>query len=175
MTWLIALLAAAIGGGAGFYFGQQKSSSRKELDTLREELEATKKDHSQYRQDVSQHFEKTSELFTQMTQDYRSIYEHLATGAQALCFNGERPKQVEFPERPLFESSGHSATPESKETTQAEITPSEPEAPRPSTPQAKNTASEEKKQTTHGPKPTAAELDAQKKKQLEEEDEHVLL
>jgi hypothetical protein len=38
-----------------------------------------------YRDQVAQHFMRTSELVQEMTHSYRSVYEHLASGAQHLC------------------------------------------------------------------------------------------
>ena len=38
-----------------------------------------------YRDQVTHHFMRTSELVQEMTQSYRSVYEHLASGAQQLC------------------------------------------------------------------------------------------
>jgi uncharacterized membrane-anchored protein YhcB (DUF1043 family) len=53
------------------------------------ELNQANERFSDYRDQVTLHFMRTSELVQEMTQSYRSVYEHLAVGAQHLC--GEHP------------------------------------------------------------------------------------
>lgn len=77
---ILFIVGLAVGGIAGRWRGQHDNKSReleREVDKLRTEMK-------QYRDEVGQHFHKTGELFNAMTQNYREVYEHLATGAQKL-------------------------------------------------------------------------------------------
>jgi hypothetical protein len=48
---------------------------------------------------VAQHFQRTAELVQDMTQSYRSVYEHLAGGSQQLCSEPLQTPQLDLPER----------------------------------------------------------------------------
>lgn len=77
---LLFIIGLTIGGIAGRWRGKHDNKSlelEKEVDQLRSDM-------NQYRDEVGEHFNKTGELFNTMTQNYRDIYEHLATGAQKL-------------------------------------------------------------------------------------------
>ncbi|MGB5259610.1 MAG: DUF1043 family protein [Gammaproteobacteria bacterium] len=56
---------------------------------LQMELNELTDDFRDYRDQVTHHFMRTSELVQEMTQSYRSVYEHLANGAQHLCADTE--------------------------------------------------------------------------------------
>ncbi len=76
-----ALLAIGVAAGyflANAYLDRGRSKLEEELEKARAELAA-------YRSSVDSHFIKTSQLFNRLTDDYREIYEHLATGAEDLC------------------------------------------------------------------------------------------
>jgi uncharacterized membrane-anchored protein YhcB (DUF1043 family) len=84
-TWAAGILGFALGaviGGIGTYvfIGRYSHTAK-----LRAELGELKERFSDYRDQVTQHFMRTSELVQEMTQSYRAVYEHLATGARELC------------------------------------------------------------------------------------------
>jgi uncharacterized membrane-anchored protein YhcB (DUF1043 family) len=56
---------------------------------LQMELNELTDDFRDYRDQVTHHFMQTSELVQEMTQSYRSVYEHLANGAQHLCADAQ--------------------------------------------------------------------------------------
>ena len=58
-----------------------------------------------YREQVYQHFRRTSDLFEHLTASYRSVYEHLATGARALCSEDRLAPMLDLPEWRLLEGS----------------------------------------------------------------------
>ena len=83
--WAVGILSFSLGsilGGIGAYLfrGRYDQTAR-----LQEELRELRKRFSDYRDQVSGHFMRTSELVQEMTQSYRAVYEHLASGAQELC------------------------------------------------------------------------------------------
>jgi uncharacterized membrane-anchored protein YhcB (DUF1043 family) len=83
--WAVGILSFALGlvlGCIGTYLFLGRYS---QTANLREELSELRERFSDYRDQVTQHFMRTSELVQEMTQSYRAVYEHLATGAQDLC------------------------------------------------------------------------------------------
>ncbi|MBL1432802.1 MAG: YhcB family protein [Gammaproteobacteria bacterium] len=77
---ILFIVGLTVGGIAGRWRGKHDNKSLE----LEKEVGQLKTDMNQYRDEVGQHFNKTGELFNTMTQNYRDIYEHLATGAQKL-------------------------------------------------------------------------------------------
>jgi uncharacterized membrane-anchored protein YhcB (DUF1043 family) len=78
--WIIGVVALAIGGLIGFLMGRSGGGSDEQ-----EKLEDAKKELENYKTQVAGHFEETADLVNKMTESYRGVYQHLATGAQALC------------------------------------------------------------------------------------------
>ena len=64
---------------------------------LQMELNQLTERFTDYRDQVAQHFMRTSELVQEMTHSYRSVYEHLASGAQQLC--GEQTETTSLDHR----------------------------------------------------------------------------
>lgn len=83
--WSAGLLGLAVGLGLGFVLAYFVLLRDKRASQLQEELDRHRAQFETFRTQVDQHFVKTSELFQDMTERYRSIYEHLAQGAQSLC------------------------------------------------------------------------------------------
>ena len=84
-TWAVGILNFALGvvfgcTGSFLFFGRYSHTAK-----LREELNELKERFSDYRDQVTQHFMRSSELVQEMTQSYRAVYEHLASGARELC------------------------------------------------------------------------------------------
>jgi uncharacterized membrane-anchored protein YhcB (DUF1043 family) len=98
ILWLV--VGAALGGGAGVWFGGRSSRERLQrlqgelaaahvrLQAASEELKQQQEEHEQYRTRVVGHFSDTSDLFQDLTLQYRAFYDHLAEGARALCPEG---------------------------------------------------------------------------------------
>lgn len=87
VAWMGGAIVFAIGGGTGFFIARQIKDKR--TLELEQQLQTTQNELSEYQGDVNRHFLKTSLLFNKLTDDYREVYEHLATGAQKLC--NEKP------------------------------------------------------------------------------------
>ena len=82
-VWGIALISLGVGIGVGIAYLAMGSCRRaRELAT---KLEALQKESDAYREEVAQHFLKTSQLVHRMTDSYRDVYQHLATGSESLC------------------------------------------------------------------------------------------
>lgn len=90
------LLAAAgviillVGVGAGFWIGRSGvGGSKARVEKAEAEL-------SEYKHSVTKHFDQTATHFQAIGKQYRELYEHMATGAHALCEPGEAGKQLLF-------------------------------------------------------------------------------
>jgi uncharacterized membrane-anchored protein YhcB (DUF1043 family) len=70
------MLGALLGGTVVYLFLRYRAGGRS-VGAVRRELD-------DYKQEVGRHFDKTSELFASMTEQYRSLYEHLSDDAQLL-------------------------------------------------------------------------------------------
>ena len=111
MAWMSGAIVFAIGGGVGFYIARQVKD--KHTLGLEKQLETTQNQLSEYQGEVNRHFLKTSLLFNKLTDDYREVYEHLATGAQKLCNDKPRVTTLDLPETKILAAAlatGASAT-----------------------------------------------------------------
>jgi uncharacterized membrane-anchored protein YhcB (DUF1043 family) len=92
-TLIIGLSCLAAGLLLGFILARAlhpKEQQRKELENNLQQAQEQIKD---YQQDVTDHFLKTSELVNNLSQCYRDVHEHLATGAMRLT-NTEISRQM---------------------------------------------------------------------------------
>ena len=83
--WAIGILSFLIGIALGWIITYTLIARHGRTHRLQLELDQLKVNFSDYRDQVTHHFMRTSELVQEMTQSYRSVYEHLAMGAQHLC------------------------------------------------------------------------------------------
>jgi len=80
-----ALLGLGIGLAAGWLLGMRRKSKRDVIIDLEARLERAIESRADYEAEVAEHFAKTAQLLNRMTQDYREVYSHLASGADTLC------------------------------------------------------------------------------------------
>lgn len=86
MLWLTGIGGLAIGLCLGILVaGKLRNAGPSRVAALEEQLAQLQAQHEKYRENVSQHFGMTAELVQQMTESYRDVYQHLASGAQELC------------------------------------------------------------------------------------------
>ena len=81
LTLLVLLSGAVVGGLIAFV----ALPGPRQVKRLEAELDELRKEHEGYKGNVTQHFHRTAELVGEMTASYKAVYDHLATGAQALC------------------------------------------------------------------------------------------
>lgn len=132
MAWLGAAIMLAIGGGAGFFVARQIKDKR--TLELEQQLEATQSKLNDYQEDVNRHFLKTSLLFSKLTDNYRDVYEHLATGAQKLCNDKPLISALDLPEANILSAgtaTHASAALGTNEQTETDATTPAPEHPAP--------------------------------------------
>lgn len=85
MIWLVAVGCLAVGVVIGVVLASRMNTSPSRVQELENQIRSLKESHGEYRDNVSDHFSMTAELVQHMTQSYREVYQHLATGAQDLC------------------------------------------------------------------------------------------
>lgn len=105
MIWLIAIGCLAIGVIIGVVFTSRLNTSPARVQELENQIRTLKETHSDYRENVSDHFSMTAELFQHMTESYKEVYQHLATGAQDLCSNEVASKLLPTKTDSVFENS----------------------------------------------------------------------
>lgn len=99
-VWMGGAIMFAIGGAAGFFISRQLKDKR--TLELEDKLAATRTELADYRGEVNQHFLKTSLLVSKLTNDYREVYEHLATGAQKLCNDKPGTPKLDLPDTKIL-------------------------------------------------------------------------
>lgn len=109
--------ALAIGGFMSGYFyarssGHDASAGNEKAKALEAEVGKLKAELAQYRDQVTGHFRTSAELVHEMTQSYKAVYEHLATGSQKLC-SGE--VMLELDKAPRLTTSNTSPVAANKE------------------------------------------------------------
>lgn len=88
--WVIAIVAVVTSGVIGFFIGRAGGAGRGRVDELEEALAREKAALEAYKEKVDAHFDKTAGLFVSMAGSYKSLFEHLANGYEALAPGGAR-------------------------------------------------------------------------------------
>lgn len=104
MTWLIAIGCLAAGIAIGVIFASRSNTSPARVQELENQIRDLKESHASYRDNVSDHFSMTAELFQHMTESYKEVYQHLASGAQELCSNEVASKLLPARSDSVFEN-----------------------------------------------------------------------
>lgn len=106
--WIIAIVALAVGLLIGFLMGKS-GSSETQRKTLEEELNGSRAEMDRYKQEVTTHFEQTASLVNELTEQYRKVHQHLATGAQNLCPDQAAGRSLQSSLQPKLEKSASEA------------------------------------------------------------------
>ena len=111
MIWIAAIGAFAVGIILGLVIATRLNVSPSKIKDLENQIRQLKDTHAEYRDSVSDHFGMTAELVQHMTESYRDVYQHLASGAQDLCSGEVASKLLPAESDAVFETT--SATEES--------------------------------------------------------------
>ncbi|WP_223669430.1 ZapG family protein [Kangiella shandongensis] len=86
MSPVLIILLIIIAAVAAFFIGRWHGlkTGTKELT---QELESKDEELSQLKSGVDEHFNETARLFSNLTEEYKTLYQHLATGANKLSGN----------------------------------------------------------------------------------------
>ena len=102
--WFIAIGSLSVGIVIGIAFTKRLGTDAARVQHLEEKLESMSESHLEYRNNVSEHFNVTSGLISQMTNNYKKVYDHLAIGAQDLCSNQVAEKLLPLESDAIFEN-----------------------------------------------------------------------
>ena len=105
MIWLTSITCLVVGIVIGLVFSSRLNSSASRVKELENQIRDNKDNHLIYRDNVSDHFSMTADLVQHMTESYREVYQHLATGAQDLCSNEVASKLLPAGSDAVFESN----------------------------------------------------------------------
>jgi uncharacterized membrane-anchored protein YhcB (DUF1043 family) len=103
VVWLVGIGALALGMVMGVLIAGRLNASPSRIRQLENEIRQLKDNHSEYRNSVSDHFSMTAELVQHMTESYRDVYQHLASGAQDLCSSDVANKLLPTESDAVFE------------------------------------------------------------------------
>lgn len=110
--WIIGAALAIGGFMSGLFYarssGHDASVSKEKAKALEMEVGKLKTELAQYREQVTGHFRTSAELVHEMTQSYKAVYDHLATGSQKLC-SGE--VMLGLDEAPRLTTSNNNISP----------------------------------------------------------------
>lgn len=98
-NWGISIITFAFGLGFGFLLATLLPPRGQRVRELEQQLENSQQELDSYRGKVNQHFQKTAELFEDMTDRYRAVYQHMASGAQTLCQEHPPALQLDIVDR----------------------------------------------------------------------------
>ncbi len=127
--WVLALIALLLGlflGVIGTQLFERRKTGGRTVDDVQSELD-------DYKEEVGKHFATTSELFRDMTEKYRDVYNHLATGSQALCEDSMEHARLEFTQNRSVEARDDVAETRSESDEVDETKVPEPDTPEPDT------------------------------------------
>lgn len=86
------IIIAAVAGlalgiiSAAVYFSAHRKTE-KQFRLLQEKLASKEKELETYRDRINEHFSKTAEIFTDLTENYKTLHGFLAEQSQVLCDN----------------------------------------------------------------------------------------
>ncbi|MGA7801410.1 MAG: DUF1043 family protein [Gammaproteobacteria bacterium] len=154
-VWGIAIVLLAVGFAAGvlaFWLFRPKDRRARQLET---ELDKTREDLENYRADVTRHFQRTSQVFEELTENYKTLYTHLAAGAGELCGDQNRPPQLDIPENRLLAERNEAPQP----TQTAPTAPPAPDAAQAAGPTTERTDPSDQEEESHlGDTPRISDL-----------------
>jgi len=108
--WLIAIGCLAVGIVMGVIFASRLNTSPSRVQELENQIRDLKENHSSYRDNVSDHFSLTADLVQHMTESYKDVYQHLASGAQDLCTDDVASKLLPAGSDAVFDTTAEIET-----------------------------------------------------------------
>ena len=82
------ILLFGLGLGLGYWVSRSREATK--ASDIQHELD-------DYRRNVTEHFSATAEHFQALGEQYKSLYKHMAHGAEALCDPKHTDARLEFP------------------------------------------------------------------------------
>jgi len=85
MMWIIAIACFVVGSAVGALLFKAFKSDEARVQTLKLQLQQLSEEHEAYKSSVNTHFGDSAKLLAQLTDSYREVYLHVASGARSLC------------------------------------------------------------------------------------------
>ena len=85
-----AIVGLVAGLGLGMLLGRRTSPAGQKYREVERKLDQVLQEKKLYEDEVMEHFGETARLLNTLTENYREVHNHLATGAAELC-RGEGP------------------------------------------------------------------------------------
>ena len=82
------ILIFGLGLGLGYWLSHMREATK--TGDIQNELD-------EYKRHVTEHFSQTAQHFQALGEQYRSLYKHMAHGAEALCDPAQADAMLEFP------------------------------------------------------------------------------
>lgn len=139
--WIIAVVALAVGVLIGYLMGKSGGNETRRR-ILEDELKGSRAEMDRYKQEVTSHFEQTANLVNELTEQYRKVHQHLATGAQNLCPDQTPGRALQSSLQPKLEATPNTVTQPVKAKEEAEPTPEAPKDWAPKKPDDEGTLSD---------------------------------
>ncbi|MFT5521516.1 MAG: uncharacterized membrane-anchored protein YhcB (DUF1043 family) [Enterobacterales bacterium] len=94
VEFVLGLIIAVVAFVAGAISGKIIAPNARRIKELEETIEESKLQHQSYKDTVAEHFSESAHLFGDITEKYRSLYEHMSTGAYSLCDRRNIPREL---------------------------------------------------------------------------------
>lgn len=105
MTILFLVSGLIAGVIIGYLIKKTDNGYKQKNEELQQALENTRSELDEYKQQVAGHFLKTADLVNNMTDSYRAVHEHLATGATTLCSEQLGVEKLDIKQTHLLEKT----------------------------------------------------------------------
>ena len=94
MEVVLGLIIAVVAFVAGAISGRYIAPNARRIKELEHNIQENKRQHQSYKDTVAEHFSESAHLFGDITEKYRSLYEHMSTGAYSLCDRRNIPREL---------------------------------------------------------------------------------
>jgi hypothetical protein len=92
--WLFWLAVLLLGLGIGFILGRNNNTHPPQQQNLQQQLMETQTQLTTYKEQVNEHFANTATLINSLSENYRQIHQHLASGAHLLCDDPDTARDI---------------------------------------------------------------------------------
>lgn len=86
------LIGAIVGLFIGYFFGRRSAPGSDENRDLQRKLEDLQDERKRFEQRVNTHFADTAGKLNTLTENYREVYDQIASGAAELCSQSKGPE-----------------------------------------------------------------------------------
>lgn len=97
------IILLLLGLGLGMFLGRRMTPGGTKAVELQQQLEDALQSRKDYEEEVVEHFSDTAKLLGSLTDSYRDVHNHLASGASKLC-PGAGPGELEKLESSIAEA-----------------------------------------------------------------------